>query len=753
MLVYVPGLTVVYDIVVENIGNGDAIGAIVSDNIPSQVSSWDWVCVGATGTASGCTGVVGSTANFSDTINLPAALPGGSSITYQVTAYIPSSAAGSLTNTVKAAVPAPLVEPTPGDNTASDVDGQDSHADLRITKDDGVTLISAGQTLVYTVVAENVSPSDVIDALVTDPIPAEFDSWTWACSGVTGTASGCTPAPSSAADFSDTVNLPANSSITYTVTALVSPTASGTLINQATIAVPSGVTDDDLTNNTDDDLDGIAEHNKVLDSLVHGVTTPLDVAIGEILNYEITLTVPGTPNPGSMPNLILVDTLDRGLAFVDCISIVGSGLSVVGPASLTEVCDNAAAAVYPAGSLLSEDIDRQVIYTFGELVNSTGADVDLVVSYQVVVLDSLGNQYPSTPPLNNQADWTWDSGTLTAQADGVLIMEPDLYLTKEVNLPYILPGDVRTYTLTVGHTAASRTSAYDVEVRDTLPDELDFVPDVRTSGPGAPVVDLTGLPTIVIRWPEIPNTGVPVVVEIDFTLDPSITRIRRNQNITNTAAVSWTSLPGDFDSPQARNPLSTERFYDPSSNINIYGAGDGVTIRIPKLPDTGFAPGKITPLPIQTADQKYDDLDGLWIEIPDLDISIPIVSVPQSNQGWDLTWLWNQAGWLEGTAYPSWYGNTVLTGHAYLSNGLPGPFVNLEKLSWGDEIFLYANGLKYTYQVRIRNLVSAYDLKILDHKDQDWLTLFTCKEFNEVTDQYNWRQVVQAVLVDVETVP
>ena len=112
--------------------------------------------------------------------------------------------------------------------------------------------------------------------------------------------------------------------------------------------------------------------------------------------------------------------------------------------------------------------------------------------------------------------------------------------------------------------------------------------------------------------------------------------------------------------------------------------------------------------------------------------------------------MWNQAGWLEGTAYPSWSGNTVITGHAYLSNGLPGPFVDLGTLAWGDEIILYANGLKYTYLVRTRELVAADNLSILEHKDQDWLTLFTCKEYSEVFDEYLWRQVVQAVMVDVE---
>jgi len=135
-----------------------------------------------------------------------------------------------------------------------------------------------------------------------------------------------------------------------------------------------------------------------------------------------------------------------------------------------------------------------------------------------------------------------------------------------------------------------------------------------------------------------------------------------------------------------------------------------------------------------------------------LDQSVPIVSVPLTDSGWDLTWLWDQAGWLEGTAYPSWYGNTVITGHAYLPSGLPGPFVNLGDLSWGDEIFLYAHGLKYTYQVRSAELVAADDYSILQHKDQDWLTLFTCKEYNDLLGGYLWRQAVQAVLIDVEEI-
>ena len=738
---YVPGLSVVYEIEVSNIGNGDVIGALVSDDIPSQVSTWTWVCSSTSGGATGCDGVVGSSVNFTDTVNMPAS----STITYQVTANISSSATGEMTNTVIVSMPDGVIEPTLSNNTASDMDNQDSQADLAITKDDGVTIIAPGVTLPYTIVVSNNGPSDVLGATVTDNFPVDITSASWTCVGSVPAAT-CTS--SGNGNISDTVDIPYNESITYSVNALVSSSANGDLTNTVTVTAPSYVVEIDTANNSASDTDSIPEITKDLTGQEHGVTTLPDVAIGEIITYRVVLTVP----EGTMPNLHLVDSLDRGLAFVGCEpgGISGAGLTMIGPANFDEVCANP--AVSPTGSLNPEDDGRQVDFDFGILENTTGNPVDLIVIYQVVVLDSLGNQSNSTPPLNNAANWIWASGDMTVQAQGITILEPDLSLTKEVDKGTILPGELRTFTITIEHTGDSQTYAYDVELIDTLPPELDLVGTVRVSGPGSPAVDVTNLPEIAVRWPELPDAGT-VVVEIDVMLDPVIEQPDINLNITNLASVSWTSLPGVFSTPQSdHNSLSTERFYDPDSNINIYSARDSARLVIPKLPDTGFAPGRITQIPSQAQDQRYGDLDGLRLEIPKLKISVPILSVPRSSQGWDLTWLWNKAGWLEGTAYPSWIGNTVLTGHAYLPSGLPGPFVALEKMSWGDEIYLYAHGLKYTYQVREHKLVSADDIRILGHKDQDWLTLFTCKDYNELTDDYNWRQAIQAVMIDVEEI-
>jgi len=40
--------------------------------------------------------------------------------------------------------------------------------------------------------------------------------------------------------------------------------------------------------------------------------------------------------------------------------------------------------------------------------------------------------------------------------------------------------------------------------------------------------------------------------------------------------------------------------------------------------------------------------------------------------------------------------------------------------------------------------------KLMTHKETPWLTLVTCRGYDEETDRYRWRTLVRAVLVKVE---
>ena len=145
---------------------------------------------------------------------------------------------------------------------------------------------------------------------------------------------------------------------------------------------------------------------------------------------------------------------------------------------------------------------------------------------------------------------------------------------------------------------------------------------------------------------------------------------------------------------------------------------------------------------------KYRRLGDLWLEIPRLGVKMAIVGVPVSGNTWDVTWLGDQAGWLNGTAYPASAGNSVLTGHVYLPNGRPGPFVKLNTLWWGDKIIVHVGDSQYTYEVRsVQQIAPGSIATALKHETLPWLTLLTCKGFDQATNSYTYRIIVRAVLV------
>jgi uncharacterized repeat protein (TIGR01451 family) len=127
-------------------------------------------------------------------------------------------------------------------------------ADLGITKGNGRVKVWPGGQITYTIVVTNAGPSDVTGATVTDNF-AGVNTVSWTCAP--GAGASCTP--SGTGDINDNVvNIPAGSSVTYTVDATVDATpTTGTLSNTASVAAPAGVTDPNNTNDSDTDADPI----------------------------------------------------------------------------------------------------------------------------------------------------------------------------------------------------------------------------------------------------------------------------------------------------------------------------------------------------------------------------------------------------------------------------------------------------------------------------------------------------------------
>jgi LPXTG-site transpeptidase (sortase) family protein len=177
----------------------------------------------------------------------------------------------------------------------------------------------------------------------------------------------------------------------------------------------------------------------------------------------------------------------------------------------------------------------------------------------------------------------------------------------------------------------------------------------------------------------------------------------------------------------------------------MFGA---VKAALAPIPSTGFAPDLVTVLPPQRI--PYAALGDLWLEIPKLGVQAPIVGVPQSADGtWDVSWLGNDTGWLQGSAFPTWAGNSVLTGHIYDAYGRPGPFRYVNTLWYGNQIIVHAWGGQYVYAVRSVQQVLPDEVgTMMKHETRPWLTLVTCRGYDEASDSYQYRILIRAVLIE-----
>ena len=168
------------------------------------------------------------------------------------------------------------------------------------------------------------------------------------------------------------------------------------------------------------------------------------------------------------------------------------------------------------------------------------------------------------------------------------------------------------------------------------------------------------------------------------------------------------------------------------------------------LPPTGFAPGKITALSIQPAEKAYAQ-SSMILEIPRLGIKMDIVGVPQIDGTWDVSWLGSQVGWLEGSGFPTWEGNSVITGHVWNADNTSGVFASLKTLQYQDEILIHAYGQTYTYEVRESQRIDSNSIQtVMKHEKLAWLTLLTCEDYSSLGDTYSSRRMVRAVLVSVK---
>ena len=472
----IPGETLTYITTAGNNGPSDEPAATVTDIFPAELT--------CTWTSTTEDGAGGNTPAGSGDINDTLSLPVGGAVTYTAECVIAPDAVGTLVNV--ATITASAGDPDTSNNTEIDETLLEPEADLSVTKTDGVTAATPGETVTYTIVASNDGPSTDPAATVADVFPADL-TCTWT-SSADGGATGNTAAGSG--DISDTLSLPPSSSVTYTAECTIDSTATGTLSNTATVT--ASVDDPDTGNNSATDDDTVLGATADL-----GITKTDGVdeaAAGGSLTYTIVASNDG---PSDDPSVSVTDVFPEEL---EC--------------TWTSIADGGATGNTPAGS---GDIDDTLSMPAGSSVTYTAE----------CIIDRF-----ATGTISNTATVAGsvedpDSGNNSATDETLLVGEADLEIAKE-GPESVGVGEQLTYTLTVTNNGPSAVDA--VTVEDPTPAGLEFVSATAPCEGGLPC-DLGTL---------APDDEVVIEVtfEVPFSYDgPS--------PIVNTATVSGETIDPD----------------------------------------------------------------------------------------------------------------------------------------------------------------------------------------------------------------
>jgi LPXTG-site transpeptidase (sortase) family protein len=130
--------------------------------------------------------------------------------------------------------------------------------------------------------------------------------------------------------------------------------------------------------------------------------------------------------------------------------------------------------------------------------------------------------------------------------------------------------------------------------------------------------------------------------------------------------------------------------------------------------------------------------------IPSAGVNANVVAVYLGSVSWDVSALGGNIGHLEGTAWFGSPGNIGLAGHAEMSDGRPGVFAGIDRLTPGDPIILMQGGREQRYRVREVRRVEPQDLTVLYPSTTEQMTLITCDDYSFVQNAYLERIAVIA---------
>ncbi len=533
----VPGTTVTYTIVASNAGPSTVTNAVINDAVPASITGVTWTCAAVVGASCGAASGTGNT------INTTATLSAGTNVTYTVSGTLLASTAagtGTLVNTATAAAPVGVTESNATNNSATDTDNVTPVADLSITKTDGATVAVPGTAITYTVVVANAGPSAVTNAAVADSIPTAITGVTWTCAAVAGAS--CGAASGSGNTIATTASMAPGTSVTYTITGTVAPSTpagTGTLVNTATVSVPSGTTDPTPANNSATDTDDVAPRADLAITKSASPTTGLP---GTGIVYTVVVTNNG---PSTVSGATISDTVPATIAGVSWTCAASGAGAACGAAS-------------GSGNAISTTADlamgTSVTFTINGSI-AAGTPAGTIVNTASVTVPS-GVTDPT--PGNNSA-----SANVTVGSTA------DLSITKSDGVTSATPGSTVTYTIVASNSGPNPVTG--ATVTDNLPAAISSATwtCVASGGSSCGVVGGSGNISQTVNV----AVGGTVTYTVTASIAPGATG-----TLANTATVA--APVGVTETNNTNNSATDTDSLTPSGDLSI-SKTDGVTTKIP----------------------------------------------------------------------------------------------------------------------------------------------------------------------------
>jgi uncharacterized repeat protein (TIGR01451 family) len=461
-------------------------------------------------------------------------LGSGQSVTITLTGTIDPKATGTLTNTATVSPPAGVTDPDPTNNSGSDTDTLTPQADLAITKTDGATSAVPGTPNTYIIVVSNSGPSDVTGASVLDSLPMGVTSATWTASGSSG--GGAVTGPSSGSGpLSTTVDLPVNASVTFTFTATIDPSATGTLANTATVTPPPGVTDPNPGNDSATDSDTLTPQSDLSITKTDGVRSAVP---GTSTTYTIVVSNKG---PSTAVDQAVTDLFPAAVTSVSWTALASPGSSVAAAGGNGNI--QTTVTLLPGGTVTFTAVAQISSAATGTLTNTATVAV---------------------PPGDNTP------GDNTATDSNSLNRQFGLAITKDDGQTTAVPGTSTTYTIIVSNAGPSDLTG--AALSDPLPAGVSSATwaFAGETGGGGVTGPLSGSGTLstTINLP----AGATVTFTFTAQIDPTATG-----TLTNTATV--TPPRGAPTSGSDTDTLT------PQADLAATKT-DGKTTAVPGTPDT-----------------------------------------------------------------------------------------------------------------------------------------------------------------------